>query len=41
MYAKTNNATIKTSVIMGLQLDFLKPVDGGVKNSEAEQRGTN
>jgi hypothetical protein len=39
MYAKTSRATIKTSVIIGIRLDSLKPIDGFVKNSEAEQRG--
>jgi hypothetical protein len=39
MYAKTSSATIKTSVIIRVRLDFFKPVDGFVKNGEAEQRG--
>ncbi|WP_229313218.1 hypothetical protein [Larkinella terrae] len=39
MYAKTSNAIKKTSVIMGARLDFLEPVDGFVKNDEAEQGG--
>ncbi|GAB3890833.1 hypothetical protein GCM10028803_02030 [Larkinella knui] len=39
MYAKTSSATIKTRVIMGNGLDFLKPFDGFVKKDEAKQRG--
>jgi hypothetical protein len=39
MYAKTSKAMIKTSVIIGVRLDFLEPFDGFVKNNKAQECG--